>query len=253
MTGHLTDDQLGTLARSGVSDNEGERTHLASCASCLDRLVELERLRRSVQATPRRIEAPLDLWPAIRADIQTKVEGQDVDRPSTAVNSFNNWTQRWNRVRLAGLAAALLLLTSASIASFVLGRRSGRTVVSAAANDTSVVTSEPASDAEPTAITSPDSGNDMARTASSGMSEVMLDDADIHAEQELLADLEMRRSSLRPETSSEIDSSLTVINEAIAELRAASARDPKNATLRQLLAASRERKIELLRQTENAS
>jgi len=63
----------------------------------------------------------------------------------------------------------------------------------------------------------------------------------------------MRRSSLRPETSSEIDSSLTVINEAIAELRAASARDPKNATLRQLLAASRERKIELLRQTENAS
>jgi hypothetical protein len=251
MTGHLTDDQLETLARSGASDNE--RTHLDSCARCLDRLVELERLHRSIQAIPPRIEPPLDLWPAIRAHIQTKVEGQKADRPSTAVNSFSSWTQRWNRVQLTGLAAALLLLTSASIAGFVLGRRSGRTVVSATLNDTSVVVSVPAPEAEATAITPFDSGTRMARTASSGMSAAMEDDTDIHAEQELLADLEMRRSSLRPETSSEIDSSLTVINEAIAELRAASARDPKNATLRQLLAASRERKVELLRQTENAS
>ncbi|MDQ2891186.1 MAG: hypothetical protein M3R65_11650 [Gemmatimonadota bacterium] len=90
---------------------------------------------------------------------------------------------------------------------------------------------------------------EIAQTASASS----FDDADEHTEQELLADLEMRRSTLRPETSASIDSNLKVIDQAIAEVEAASARDPSNAALKQLLAVSRERKIELLRQTENAS
>ena len=255
MTGHLTDDQLDALARGGVSDDAWGLAHLDSCASCLDRLVELTQLHRDVQAMSREIEPPKDLWPTIRANIQTRVEAQPTHRASGAAHALNVLTPRWNpawRIWPIG-AAALVLLTSASIASFLLGRRSERASVNPTLNSTSIAMPGRAPDSGQTTVTSSDSGNGMTRTTSNAVSQPIEDNAEIHTEQELLADLEMRRSSLRPETSSEIDSSLKVIDNAIAELRAASARDPKNATLRQLLAVSRERKMELLRQTENAS
>ena len=68
-----------------------------------------------------------------------------------------------------------------------------------------------------------------------------------------MAALELRRRTLRPSTSAQIDSSLHVIDMAIAELEAARARDPNNPAIRQLLASSRARKLELLKQAQNAS
>jgi hypothetical protein len=255
VTGHLTDDQLDALARGGVSDDAWGLAHLDSCATCLDRFVELAQLHRKVQAMSHEIEPPKDLWPTVRANIQTRVEEQPTHRASGAAHALNVLTHRWNRAWRTWpiAAAALVLLTSASIASFLLGRRSERTSVNTTLNSTRIATPGPVPESGQTATASSDSATGMTPTAVNAVSQPIEDNADIHTEQELLADLEMRRSSLRPETSSEIDSSLKVIDNAIAELRAASARDPKNATLRQLLAVSRERKIELLRQTENAS
>ena len=80
-----------------------------------------------------------------------------------------------------------------------------------------------------------------------------LDTEDLHAEEELLAALELRRSAMRPSTSAQIDSSLRVIDKAIAELEVARRRDPNNPAIRQLLAASRARKLEVLKQAQNAS
>jgi hypothetical protein len=80
-----------------------------------------------------------------------------------------------------------------------------------------------------------------------------LDTEDLHAEEELLAALELRRSAMRPSTSAQIDSSLRVIDKAIAELEVARRSDPNNPAIRQLLAASRARKLEVLKQAQNAS
>jgi hypothetical protein len=72
-------------------------------------------------------------------------------------------------------------------------------------------------------------------------------------EQDLLAELELERGLLRPETVDELEDDLKVINAAVAELEAAIARDPANPTLRRLLAASDEQKAALLKRLGNAS
>lgn len=243
-TSHLTDEQLDVLVRNGNSSDDLQRTHLSeqmhldSCPECLARFLELQRLFGRVQRAQRTIEPPLDLWPAIRATIQAKAGEHSTDRTLSVTRSGHGSTYRW-----LVAAAVLLLLTSASTASFLYGRRSERMAVEDTLDRASISAAHPASTSGLAAAT-PDIG---------GAADAFDGDAEIHTEQELLADLEMRRSSLRPQTSSEIDSSLKVIDQAIAELKAASARDPGNATLRHLLAVSLERKIELLKQTENAS
>ena len=251
-TRHLTDEQLDVLVRNGNSSDDLQRTHLSeqmhldSCPECLARFLELQRLFGRVQRVQRVIEPPLDLWPAIRATIQAKAEEHSTDRTLSVTRSGHGSTYRW-----LVAAAVLLLLTSASTASFLYGRRSERMAVEDTLDGASISAAHQASTSGLAAAT-PDIGGVEGRTASVA-ADAFDGDAELHTEQELLADLEMRRSSLRPQTSSEIDSSLKVIDQAIAELKAASARDPGNATLRHLLAVSIERKIELLKQTENAS
>jgi len=59
--------------------------------------------------------------------------------------------------------------------------------------------------------------------------------------------LDERRATLDPATIATVERSLTTIDEAIAEARAALARDPADATLTRLLASSYEQKVTLLR------
>ena len=70
--------------------------------------------------------------------------------------------------------------------------------------------------------------------------------------QALLDRFELQRAMLRPDARTSIDRDLAVIDQAIAELKAAIARDPANSTLRPLLAASYRQKIELLKRAANA-
>jgi len=64
---------------------------------------------------------------------------------------------------------------------------------------------------------------------------------------ELSRTLAAGRDRLRPETVAVIERNLRIIDAAIAESRAALARDPANAELRQLFAAASRQKVELLR------
>jgi hypothetical protein len=72
-------------------------------------------------------------------------------------------------------------------------------------------------------------------------------------EAQLLSNLQLQRGRLRPETAAEVDANLRILDSAITEIRGALAREPGSQLLRDLLAASRARKADLLRQTENAS
>ncbi len=73
-------------------------------------------------------------------------------------------------------------------------------------------------------------------------------DADYQAViRELDESLAQRRAQLAPETIAKVEASLRVVDEAIGEARHALAADPANRDLVDLLAASYERKLELLR------
>ena len=73
-------------------------------------------------------------------------------------------------------------------------------------------------------------------------------DADYQAViRELDESLAQRRAQLAPETIAKVEASLRVVDQAIAEARRALAADPANRDLVDLLAASYERKLELLR------
>ena len=73
-------------------------------------------------------------------------------------------------------------------------------------------------------------------------------DADYSAAiRELDESLAEHRAQLDPATVAKVEASLRVIDQAINEARHALAADPSNLTLHDLLAASYERKLELLR------
>lgn len=68
----------------------------------------------------------------------------------------------------------------------------------------------------------------------------------------LLNEMEMRRAMLPPRTAATVDHDLRVIDQAIAELKDAIARDPNNPALHRLLASSYKQKVELLKRVATA-
>jgi hypothetical protein len=70
---------------------------------------------------------------------------------------------------------------------------------------------------------------------------------------ELAEAVDAQRGRLNPETIQTVDRSLAVIDSAIAEARAALVADPSNTTLVDLLSASYQRKLDLLRRTSELS
>ena len=69
----------------------------------------------------------------------------------------------------------------------------------------------------------------------------------------LLDDLQLQRARLAPATQAAIDDDLKTVDLAIAELQAAVARDPRNPSLRAMLASSYRQKVDVLKKINNAS
>jgi hypothetical protein len=238
MTEHLDDEQLNILVdrmrlRTHLeNDADPLREHLEMCSQCRDRFGRLAKLISVAEAMPRRVEPPADLWPSIRASIEERrTTAGRAAAHSVALNTHQPW-HAGRRVRVS-LAAAAAVVMAILFGTHVDDRfnAGARATVRATAAVSSTASRE---------IVSASAVNSF-------------DTADAHAEEELLAALELRRSALRPSTSAQIDSSLRVIDAAIAELEAARTRDPNNAAIRQMLATSRARKLELLKQAQNAS
>jgi len=73
------------------------------------------------------------------------------------------------------------------------------------------------------------------------------------AARDLAATLDARRSALSPETVAKVEASLRVIDSAIAEARAALARDPGNQALVELLGVSYRQKLDVLHRAAELS
>lgn len=220
---HLTEDERQTMADGSLAANRAAEleAHVQRCPSCADDLARLRALVARVHAWKRDSaengpDAPFDsLWPAIQSRID--------ERKSAA-------------------------LAPASLTSRRRAARSGWLLAAAAA--TILVIGVPLlrrADVDRDAVSARDPDNAVALTAAADTVTAYQEEA-----QTLLNELELRRSMLPPDAVVAIDHDLGVVDSAIVELKAAVARNPNDAALRQLLASSYRQKIEVLERVGNA-
>jgi anti-sigma factor RsiW len=222
---HLTEAERQGAADGSLSDAHRRRAaeHLAACADCaadVARLRRLVALTRAAPATAVSAAALDELWPDIRARIERDKVVTLVPAPAA---------KRW-APRRGWLAAAAATLGAAAAAA-VIATRSRQP--------------DPAADSR--AAASRDGGPSF---VSDGGDSAHAYEQEV---QSLLDEMALRRAMLRPDVAARMDHDVRVIDSAITELQEALRRDPNNAALRHLLAASYRQKRDLLKRAEDAS
>jgi len=243
--------------------------HAAECAACSSLLADLDAIRRDASALPM-LEPSRDLWSGIAARIDAPVIALEESRRARTASIRRSWVR-------PSIAAAALVLVTAGVTHYVtrasfdadgnhaVGQPSRVAQVAPAAS-----TTPPDSQAEPSrtgssaasaelagASTTPSraggsdnatrSTNPTARLASAvpAMKETQpVYDQEIG---KLRAIVKERRSQLDPKTIAVLEQSIAVIDSAIAQSRAALAKDPSSGFLATQLNHSLDKKVELLR------
>jgi hypothetical protein len=217
MTGprHLTEAERHGIA-DGTLTSELEPVvaeHLGACTACAADVARIRTLMTHTHEAPSELIDPGDdLWPSIRARIEQE---------KIAPLREHAATRAVRRPRLAWVGAGIA--AAAVIATVALVRRGN----------------------PPAAFDAPASSTNLRAVAET---------TQVYEEQVrfLLNQLELRRALMRPQTAASIDHDLEVIDDAIAELKRAIDRDPRNVALRVLLASSYKQKVELLKRVGNA-
>ena len=207
------DDTLSPERRAVVA------AHIAGCAACAADVNRLRALLARVGAAPRTAEPAAGSWRDVEARIQ---RGKLAELPGASYTEplGRRPLARGRSLWLVAAVAAMLVI------AFLSTRRAGPVAAFVSSPDDSAPLAMPAADSSP----------QYERRAA-----------------ELLNDLEMRRSILRPGTSAAIDGDLRVVDRAIAEVKDALTQDPNNPALRQLLASAYRQKLDILRRVGNAS
>jgi hypothetical protein len=169
-----------------------------------------QELASRVDALPRAIEPARDLWPDVRAGIDSRAPIAFPRRQRAS----------W---RVAGLvaAAAALVVTTALVTARVVGDRAS--------------------------AGSPIASGGAALGESSVIAVAAVDQSFRPTVNELTAALTASRGKLAPETVARVERNLRLIDDAIGEVRDALARDPGNAALVQMLTTTYRQKVDLLR------
>lgn len=216
---HLTEAERQCLADGTVAREHADAlaSHLAACADCA---ADVERLRAAIQlmrAAPKPNAEVDGMWPAIRERIERgKVRPLSTSAPTAR--------QAWRRIWIGAAAVAAVVCLA------VLLR---------------VRPHEPPGSAPPAGSFVPNGGGVTPAGDSTGANQAEL--------QRLLDEIELEKAMLPPSTAAVADSDLHAIDQAIAELKDAIARDPNNPALRQMLAESYQQQQDLLRRLHNAS
>ena len=209
-TGHLSFDQLSALADGAVpaDDLPPIERHLAGCASCRAELARLRALIAQAAALPASFDPPADAWQGIRDRLRP--QSRTVAR-GRAIRP-REWVWR-------AAAAILLVAGSSTLTMLVLRSRSSDQMTTAQLSVPPVA---------PAAVRA-------------------VDQSYAGVVDELTLTLRAQRNALAPETIATVERALRVIDEAIAEARAALAADPSNSALLDVLSANYEQKVQLLR------
>ena len=178
---------------------------------------KLDELAASVAKLPRNIEPPEDLWPGVQAEMRNA-------SPMSRVAAVAWWQQP-----IALAAAAVTLIVLSSLGTLAVVGNAARSAGSRAA-----VEEERSSEGG----------------AAASLAQFTRIETDyIRTVNDLSAALEAHQSDLAPGTVVKLRESLRVIDAAIVEARAALAADPANRHLMEILSASYEQKVDLIRRT----
>lgn len=197
--------------------------HLEICERCRGEHRGLNELLESLGSVPQSVLPDEDLWADIRSSIDTRKE---VVLPVGGQRDEGHRVKRpwWAYPSMLIAAGVTLIVVSSGVTAFVLRSDDGSTTMA--------------------------QGRDSAQILEASVLPVGFRRAEseyLRTIAELRATLRSQRDVLRPETIAAVEHSLSVVDTAIEEARAALLSDPSNATLVDLLTASYERKVDLLR------
>lgn len=249
MTCNRVDELLADLLEGTLdaTTRHAVEAHRVSCLRCAALVRDLDRIRQDAAALPP-LEPSRDLWEGILERIDREVVA------SPAFGSSHPAAPALSRRRMVrwGLAAAALITVSSGVTYYATMSR-----VRDGVDSTAVAQAPPASPAAepsttPTATTRvadttlPPSGATAMPVAASRAraSAVMTYDREIAGLRKVL---DQRRADLDPTTVAVIEHSLSTIDQAIAEARAALVSDPASNFLNDQLNKALEKKLGLLR------
>jgi hypothetical protein len=234
--------------------------HAAECAACRQLLEDLGTIRHDAAALPA-LTPSRDLWSGIAERIDTKVVPFDAN-----VRTVRPARRSWARPAIAAAALVVVtagityLATKTSITQTAASVQSAPQTVAVATP--APVDSTPSPDAPPSAVVPNDGerssdASRRVRPAGSGAPAARLASAEpLMSATEPVYDREIvklreivktRRAQLDPRTIAVLEQSMAVIDSAIAQSRAALAKDPASGFLATQLNHSLEKKVELLR------
>jgi hypothetical protein len=225
---------------SPAERGEAER-HLAECATCAEALVELRAIAGEAAQLPL-LTPSRDLWTGIEARISTPVTRLEGARTSVRRVPRRHW-------QLA-MAASALIAVSAGATYLITthAAATGSPTVSVASTTAAPrADTQPAPAAAPAAAPAPASTPNVklaTNTTRKNVSVTRVYDREITL---LDSVVRTRRESLDPKTVRIIEQNLKIIDRAIAESRAALAKDPKSPLLTNRLDNVLGSKVELLR------
>ena len=225
----LNDYVDGTLDGADMSRID---KHLSGCAECSAELASLRALVAATGALPTSVLPDDDLWADLKAAIDDR-KGAVLPKMSPDVATRATGS-RWQRP--AWLAAAAVVLVALSSATTAIVLRSSP--------ETTVAQNQPDSGTTRVGLGAPPVLPASFRAAEGQY---------IQTIQELRDAVDAQRAYLNPQTVRTVDHSLAVVDSAIAEAREALLTDPNNRTLVDLLSASYQRKLDLLRRTSELS
>ena len=204
------DGTIGSIRRAELE------LHVDTCAGCRALLDDLQRIHDAAAALPA-LEAPDRAWLQIAGRLRQEGRISDTPSPGTARRAYAIW--------LAAAAAVILAVASAVL----------------------VLQRSPAS-APPSASAPGNAGDD--RSVQAVQNDV---DAAQQQFEKAIAELEKvakaNQEALDPETSATIDKNLGIIDQAIAENRAAVTSEPASVAARETLFQALRSKVSLLQDT----
>jgi len=239
---HIAFDTLNDYA-DGVLDERSMSIvskHIESCSVCAGQYSVLRSVLQSAAQLPRTLAPPDDIWAELKESLDRRKEavlpvigtGHIVSKADQ--RSPGATQKRWQSPAFLAVAALILVIVSSGITALMLRDNNAQRL----ANQYPSVRAPGSAPVPPSVLPV---GFTMAEGEYS------------RAIGELLQAVDAQRSRLSPETIRTVDRSLAVIDSAIAEARNALVADPNNATLVDLLSASYQRKLDLLRRTSELS
>ena len=207
--------------------------HLASCADCSGELASLRALVAATASLPKSVLPEDDIWADLAVRIDERkgaVLRSTLPGGTTVPSGADHSPKRWPS-RMWLTAAAVILVALSSAVTAVVLRSGAESQIAKQIPDVGVL--RPGPDAAPVLPAS-------FRVAEGHYTQTI---------DELRLAVDAQRAQLNPETVRTVDRTIAVIDSAIAEARAALLADPNNRTLVDLLSASYQRKLDLLRRT----